>query len=386
MFARRTPESFEPNAFTKAVEQRRAAGLEILDLTVSNPTRAGIEYPAEEILAALGDRRALTYEPQARGWIGAREAVARHHSAQGYEADPERIVLAASTSELYGWLFKLLCAPGETVLVPRPSYPLFECLAGLESVRVEQYRLEEALEWSPDFDSLEEMASRPEVRAIVLVNPNNPTGSFLKRHDWQRIQPAAARHGLALIVDEVFYDYAWGPDGGRTSSLAGPHEALTFTLSGLSKAGGLPQMKLGWVHVAGPGRVVVQAMERLEWIADSYLPVSAPVQYAAPRWLELARGIRRAILGRVLGNRGALPFETHAEGGWCSVLDLPRIDSEEAWALELLDRGVLVQPGFFYDFGREVFAVASLLANPETAREAAERINRGNERKSKGSV
>lgn len=373
MFARRTPDQFEPNAFTRAIEKRRAAGLPILDLTVSNPTRVGIEYPVEAILAALGDRRALTYEPQARGWIGAREAVARHHAVQGYTADPDRIVLASSTSELYGWLFKLLCAPGETVLVPRPSYPLFECLARLESVRVEQYRLEEALEWSPDFDALEEMAGKPGVRAIVFVNPNNPTGTFLKRHEWERMQTIAARHGLALIVDEVFFDYAWIADGGRVSSVAGPHDALTFTLSGLSKAAGLPQMKLGWVHVAGPEGLVSQAMERLEWIADSYLPVSAPVQYAAPRWLELAVGIREKAMERVRLNRGVLPFETHGEGGWCSVLDLPRTRSEEVWALDLLDRGVLVQPGFFYDFGREAFAVASLLARSEVVREAAAR-------------
>lgn len=374
MFARRTPDQFAPNAFTKALERRRAAGLEILDLTVSNPTRAGIEYPTDEILAALGDRRSLTYEPQARGWIGAREAVARHHAAQGYTADPDRVVLASSTSELYGWLFKLLCEPGETVLVPRPSYPLFECLAGLEGVRVEQYRLEEALEWSPEFDALEEMASKAGTRAIVFVNPNNPTGTYLKRHEWERMQAVAARHGLALVVDEVFYDYAWGGDKGRTSSLEGPHGALTFTLSGLSKAAGLPQMKLGWVHVAGPEGLVSQAMERLEWIADSYLPVSAPVQYAAPRWLELAAGIRAAILKRVRGNRGVLPFEIHAEGGWCSLLDLPQTRSEEAWTQELLDRGVLVQPGFFYDFGREALAVASLLVEPETLQQAGRRI------------
>jgi hypothetical protein len=375
LFARRAPEHYEPNALARALERRRAAGLEILDLTVSNPTRAGIEYPEEEILAALHDRRALRYEPEARGWIGAREAVARHHAAQGFAADPKKIVLAASTSELYGWLFMLLCEPGETVLAPRPSYPLFECLAGLECVRVEQYRLEEALEWAPDFEGLEEMAGRRGVKAIVHVNPNNPAGSFLKKHDWTRMQELAARRGLALIVDEVFYDFAWGEDGGRTSSLAGPHGALTFTLSGLSKAAGMPQMKLGWVVVNGPEELARPAIERLEWIADSFLSVSAPVQYAAPRWLELAAGIRRNILDRVLANRGILPFETHSEGGWSSLLDLPKTKTEQQWALELLEReGVLVQPGFFYDFGREAIAVASLLAPPAGVREAARRI------------
>lgn len=375
MFARRTPDQFEPNALTRARERRRAAGGEILDLTVSNPTQARIEYPEEEIRAALADPRATRYEPTARGWIGAREAVARHHAAQGFEPDPERILLAASTSELYCWLFKLLCEPGETVLVPRPSYPLFECLASLECVRVEQYRLEEALEWSPDFEGLEEIAGRGGVKAIVHVNPNNPTGSFLKKHEWERMQQIAARRRLALIVDEVFYDFAWSQDGGRTSSLAGPHGALTFTLSGLSKAAGMPQMKLGWAHVNGPAALARSALERLDWIADSYLSVSAPVQYAAPRWLELAVDIRRKILKRVLANRGLLPFETHSEGGWCSLLDLPKTKSEAQWALELLEReGVLIQPGFFYDFGREALAVASLLPEPSIVREAARRI------------
>jgi hypothetical protein len=344
---------------------------------VTNPTRTGIEYPEDEILAALNDRRAVRYDPTPRGWIGAREAVARHHAAQGFEADPARTLLAASTSELYGWLFKLLCEPGDAVLVPRPSYPLFECLAALESVRVEQYRLQEALEWSPDFDALEELAARLGVRAIIHVNPNNPTGSYLKRHEWERLNQIAARNGMALIVDEVFYDFAWGADPGRTSSLAPPQEALTFTLSGLSKAAGLPQMKLGWVHVAGPEPLVRPAIERLEWIADAYLSVSAPVQHAAPRWLELAAGIRRGILGRVLGNRGVLPFEAHGEGGWCSLLDLPHTRSEEQWALDLLDRqGILLQPGFFYEFEREALLVASLLATPQTVAEAARRLTK----------
>lgn len=375
MFSSRTPGGFTPNELTRAVERRRSAGLEILDLTVTNPTGTGIEYPEEEILAALNDRRVLRYEPTARGWIGAREAVARHHAAQGFRAEPERIMLAASTSELYCWLFKLLCEPGDAVLVPRPSYPLFECLASLEGVRVEQYRLEEAIEWSPDFDRLEEQAGRPGVRAILHVNPNNPTGSYLKRHEWERLSEIAARHGLALIVDEVFYDFAWTEDGGRTSSLAPPHEALTFTLSGLSKAAGLPQMKLGWAHVAGPETLVRPALERLEWIADAYLSVSAPVQHAAPKWLELASGIRARILERVTGNRGVLPFEMHGEGGWCSVLDLPKTAREERWVVELLEReGVLLQPGYFFDFEREAVAVASLLVGREAVAEAAWRV------------
>jgi len=370
VFSRRTPEALEPNELTRAAESRRRAGLPLIDLTNSNPTAAGLEYPGDQILAALSDRRALAYEPAPRGWIGAREAIARHHFAQGWPADPERIILAGSTSELYGWLFKLLCDPGDLVAVPRPSYPLFECLARLEGVQVEHYRLEEALEWSPDPVSLDRLRAR----VLVLVNPNNPTGTFLKRRDWRRLQEFCARRGMALISDEVFYDYAWAPDGARCSSLLGPHEALTFTLSGLSKAAGLPQMKLGWVHVNGPAEQVRDTLTRLEWIADSYLPVSAPVQYAAPKWLELAAGIRSQILGRVLGNRGCLPFEAPAEGGWCSVLDLPKIRSEQDWVLELLRAGVLAQPGYFFDFEREAFLVANLVAGSAEIRQAAKVI------------
>ncbi len=384
-FSARSPGDFRPNRLNAALSARRAAGHDVLDLTLSNPTRAGLVYPSEEILAALADARSLTYEPTSRGLAEAREAIAAHHARQGQAADPERMLLAGSTSEAYGWLFKLLCEPGDEILVPRPSYPLFECLATLDAVRVIEYSLPEDMRWGLDFDVLDRGLT-PRTRAVVLVNPNNPTGAFLKCAEWQRLQSWAASKGLAIIADEVFSDYGWGEDARRVSTFEAKGEALVFTLSGLSKVAGLPQMKLGWIHVSGPRPLLNDALERLEWIADAYLPVSAPIQHAAMRWMELVPQIQAAIRARCLENlaiaRGAFSSAGGArilepEGGWCVVIDLPRFHSEEEWTLRLLERaGVLLQPGFFYDFEREAFLVASLLPQPGTFREGLARLER----------
>jgi aspartate/methionine/tyrosine aminotransferase len=383
-FSSRTPASLAPNQLSVAVERLRAGGARLIDLTLSNPTRAGLEYPEAEILAALADSRTVRYEPSPRGLPAAREAVAAWHAEQGGEASADRLILTGSTSEAYGWLFKLLCEAGDAVMTPRPSYPLFECLAVLEGVRAVQYPLLEELRWGTDLAELERWLD-PRARALVVVNPNNPTGTYLKRSEWQGLQDFAARKGLALIVDEVFFDYAWEDDAERVSSLQGRHEALTFTLSGLSKIAALPQMKLGWIHVSGPPALRGEALERLEWIADSYLPVSAPVQYAAGRWLELTPGIQDGILRRLAENRlavrellgddsawRALP----AEGGWTMLLDAPRICPEEDWALACLEpHHVLVQPGYFYDFEREALLAISLLTEPRQFREALTRMS-----------
>ena len=385
-FSTRSPGDFRPNRLNAALAARRAAGGAVLDLTLSNPTRAGLEYPSEEILAALGDARSLTYEPTPRGLAEAREAIAAHHALHGQAVDPDRMLLAGSTSEAYGWLFKLLCEPGDEILVPRPSYPLFECLATLDAVRVVEYSLPEDLRWGLDFDALER-GRTDRTRAVVLVNPNNPTGVFLKRAEWQRLQSWAASNGLAIIADEVFSDYAWTDGAGeRVSTFEATGEALVFTLSGLSKVAGLPQMKLGWIHASGPRPLLAGALERLEWIADAYLPVSAPIQHAAVRWMQLAPTIQAAIRARCLENlsvaRGAFSATGGArifepEGGWCVVIDVPRFYSEEQWTLRLLGRdGVLLQPGFFYDFEREALLIASLLPQPATFRDGLVRLER----------
>jgi hypothetical protein len=384
-FSARTPGDFQPNRLNAALQSRLEAGQEVLDLTLSNPTRAGLVYPKEEILAALADARSLTYEPTPRGLAEAREAIAAHHARQAQSADPERMLLAGSTSEAYGWLFKLLCEPGDEILVPRPSYPLFECLATLDAVRAVEYSLPEDLRWGIDFDALER-GRTARTRAVVLVNPNNPTGACLKRAEWQRLQSWAASKGLAIIADEVFSDYAWGDSARRVSTFEATGEALVFTLSGLSKVAGLPQMKLGWIHASGPHPLFDEALERLEWIADAYLPVSAPIQHAVVRWMELVPQIQTAIRARCLENlavaRTAFSARSGArilepEGGWCVVIDVPRFYSEEKWALRLLERdGVLLQPGFFYDFEREALLVASLLPQPAIFREGLARLER----------
>ncbi|MGD0200857.1 MAG: pyridoxal phosphate-dependent aminotransferase [Bryobacteraceae bacterium] len=382
MFSSRLDWDLRPNRISALIEAKRTAGAELLDLTESNPTRAGIAYPAEEILAALADPRSLVYEPSPAGLREPRAAVAAYCAARGQEAPAERILLTSSTSEAYALLFKLLCDPGDEVLAPRPSYPLFEFLARLESVRVAQYSLRYHGRWEIDLDALER-ALTGRTRAVVVVNPNNPTGSFLKRRELARLAELCAARGVAIISDEVFSDYAFGADAERVVSLAGVEAALTFCLGGLSKAAGLPQMKLGWIIAGGPAELRARALERLELIADTYLSVATPIQHAAARLLAAGESVQAQIAARTRGNldwlRGAVSGSAidvlDVEGGWYAILRVPRTRSEEEWALELLaGDGVLVQPGFFYDFEAEAFLVVSLLTRPETFREGIRRL------------
>jgi len=378
MFSSRFHWDPSPNRLTRLLAEKRRAGAPVLDLTESNPTHADLLYP-EEIVAALADPRALRYDPQPAGSPAAREAVCRYYAEAGCQVEPEQILLTASTSEAYAYIFKLLADPGDEVLVPRPSYPLFEFLASMESLRVVSYPLVYHGGWSIDCHALA-AAVTPRTRAIVLVNPNNPTGSFLKREELRFLQSL----GLPLISDEVFADYAFSADPQRVPTLAAAHETLAFSMSGLSKIAGLPQMKLGWIVVSGPPSVRDEARDKLEWIADTYLSVAAPVQQAAPRLLELGKGIQEQIAARTRANLAWLsaaipadsPCQTLAlEGGWYATLQVPRIRREEEWVLELLDKdNVLVQPGFFYDFESEAFLVLSLLTPPETFQEGCRRI------------
>jgi len=382
MFSARLPWDAPSNRLSQALARRRQAGAEILDLTESNPTRAGLVYPPE-ILTALADARALLYEPAPAGLEPARAAVAGYYAARGRSVDPARILLTASTSEAYAFLFKLLADPGDEVLVPRPSYPLFDYLAALESVRLRQYPLFYQQGWFLDAPALE-AALTARTRAIIVVSPNNPTGSFLKQRELEHLLALCARHDLALIADEVFSDYALEPCPARVTTLAGCDEALTFTLSGLSKIAGLPQMKLGWIVAGGPPEVRRRALERLELIADTYLSVAAPIQHALPRLLEYGVLVRAQIAARVRSNLetlSALCREQPAcellavEGGWYAILRVPRTRSEEEWTLELLERdGVLVQPGFFFDFDAEAHLVLSLLTPPDSFRIGIERL------------
>lgn len=374
MFSSRLHADLRPSPFAELLAAKRASGTPLLDLTASNPTHAGLTY-CPELLQAFTDPRALVYDASPNGLLSAREAVADYYARRGHTVSPEHILLTASTSEAYALLFKLLCDPGDDVLVPRPSYPLFELLADLESVQVRQYPLLYDHGWSYDLDALERTLT-PRTRAVVLVNPNNPTGSFLKTHELARLVSLCAVRQLAVISDEVFADYPFGPDPYRVATLATVGKCLTFSLSGLSKVAGLPQMKLGWIVVNGPHTLRQTAYERLEFIADTYLSVSTPVQYAAPALIASHQRFQTELHARLQENltalRRAIDVDSPlrllgVEGGWYTIVQVPRIRSEEEWiSLLLQDYNVVMQPGYFYDFDSEAFLVLSLLTPPDT--------------------
>lgn len=379
MFSSRLEWNVSANPIANLLHEKRSSGPEILDLTESNPTAAGFEYDPD-ILAALADPRSLRYEPVPAGMRVAREAIAGYYNGS---VDAGRIIVTASTSEAYGFIFKLLADPGDEVLAPRPSYPLFEFLAALESVRVVNYPLRYHECWALDFDAL---ASRitARTRAIVLVNPNNPSGSFLKKAELTQLIEICRGRDIALVSDEVFSDYCIEEDRERVASLIGVEEGLSFSLSGLSKIAGLPQLKLGWIVASGPSELRREAVERLELIADTYLSVGTPVQWAAHSLLASRRDIQSQIMRRVRENLSFLrdqigpasPWRVlTVEGGWYATLQAPRIRAEEDWVLSLLaDDQVLVQPGFFFDFETEAFLVVSLLTPAAIFREGIRRI------------
>jgi aspartate/methionine/tyrosine aminotransferase len=370
MFSSRLHWDVELNRLSRLAQAKRESGTAVLDLTESNPTQAGFSYPADLITSAFDDPGILTYAPAPAGAISARKAVAEHYASRAHAVSADRILLTASTSESYSWLFKLLANPGDEILVPRPSYPLFDFLAALESVRVVHYPLAYHHGWAVDLDALCQAVS-PRTRAIVAINPNNPTGSFLKKAELERLVELAAARELAIISDEVFADYFFERDPDRVSTLLDVSEALTFCLSGLSKVAGLPQMKLGWIVAGGPSDLRSRAVQRLELIADTYLSVGTPVQSALARLLDAGAALREQIMDRLRENMAFLKAAMikapatrvlEVEGGWYATLHVPRTRSEEEWCLEILDQeNVIVQPGFFYDFESEAFLVISLL-------------------------
>jgi hypothetical protein len=365
------------------VRRARDAGRPLLDLTLANPTRAGFSYPPG-LLDALARPASLGYDPDPLGLRAAREAVAADYARRGVSIDPDRIVLTASTSEAYGWLFKLLCKPdGDTVLVPAPSYPLFDHLTRLEGVFGQPYCLEYHDRWVVDFESVDRSWT-DEVRAMLVVSPNNPTGSEIDQEELTTIAASCAYNGAALIVDEVFADYPLRP--GTSVKTEVPPECLAFRLGGLSKSAGLPQLKLGWIAVSGPDEKVTRALQHLELIADTYLSVSTPVQVAAPALIAGGAEVRAQILERVQRNYAALcqaaPRQAavevlSADAGWSAVLRVPATLPEETLAIALLEEdGVLVHPGFFFDFPHEAFLVVSLLPAPDEFDEGLRRLMR----------
>ncbi len=384
MFAKRTDWNLAPNRFTVALQKHRASGRELLDLTASNPTEIGIRYDGLRILKALVDLRALEYKPEPKGMRRAREAVADYYRAREQSSiavDPEQIILTTSTSEAYTYLFRLLCEPGDEVLVPTPSYPLFEFLAGLQDVRLTPYALVYDHGWQLDFHTLEHALSS-RTRAVLVVHPNNPTGSYVKAAEIQAMNALCAARGLAIIADEVFLDY--GHDGHSRPTFAANTQALTFTLSGLSKISGLPQMKFAWLVASGPVELWSAALARLELIADTYLSMSAPVQLAAPEFLRQRLAFQPELLSRIGANLSELDAQLakqplccrlDIEGGWYAVLRVPVTRTDEDLAIELLEHnGVLVHPGHFYDFHAEGYLVLSLITPAQDFAEGLRRV------------
>jgi alanine-synthesizing transaminase len=421
MFSDRTNWKLTPNRLTAALDGVRTRGARMLDLTASNPTRVGLHYDGRAIIEALASRSAMDYDPQPKGLAVARAAVAdyyrKSHGIAGFDA--ERLILTTSTSEGYSFVFRLLCNPGDEILVPKPSYPLFEFLADLQDVKLVAYPLIYDHGWQVDFPSLEK-AVTPRTRGVVVVHPNNPTGSYVGPQERELLNGFCRAHGLAIIADEVFLDYRLdapsgdapnfdevvdrdaggdcrsfhaprdrnapiqrlGRDDSSWFSFAGNREVLTFTLSGLSKISALPQMKVAWIAVSGAG--ADEAMGRLEVIADTYLSMNAPVQWATPRLLEQRQSMQRQLMARVHRNLAELDGQLarqemcerlKVEGGWYAVVRVPVTRSDEELAIELLqEKSVLAHPGHFYDFPSDGYLVLSLITEEEVFREGIRRM------------
>ncbi len=360
------------NATTRTLDALRRRGIDVVDLTVSNPTAVGFDYPAD-LLTPLASPESLSYDPQPMGLWSAREAVAGDFLRRGLNIPPERVALTASTSEAYAWLFKLLCDPGDAVLIPQPSYPLFEHLTMLESVAARPYRLDYHSEWRIDLDGLV-AAIGDRTRAVLVVSPNNPTGSFLHVDDLQRLDEVCAARNLMLIGDEVFADFPLAASP-HARSVMHARDAVVCSLGGLSKTVGLPQIKLGWIGFGGPSSKLDELMPAYELVADTFLSVSTPAQVALPHLLARGADVRAQIQARIARNLqhlraavGTTPAISllPAEGGWSATLQVPSYRSEEALVIELLTADhVLVHPGYFFDFAREAFVVVSLLVKPE---------------------
>ena len=383
MFADRTRWNLQVNQFSQALERRRKSGERILDLTASNPTTVGLKYDESAILTGLSRRESLIYEPDPRGLRTAREAVVRYYAeaAGETELDPESIILTASTSEAYSYLFRLLCNPGDEVLVGTPSYPLFEYLAEIQDVRLVSYELVYDHGWQIDFHSLrQKLTSR--TRAIMLVHPNNPTGSYISNNERTELNAIAREHELALVVDEVFLDFPL--DGARHTSFATNADALTFTLSGLSKICALPQMKLAWLIASGPEELKKEALARLELIADTYLSPSAPIQHATADFLAMRNAVQDQLMTRVRANLAELDLRLtgqqlcqrlEVEGGWYAVLRMPVTRTDEQLAVDILEQqSVVVHPGLFFDFHSDGYLVLSLITPEAIFAEGVRRV------------
>lgn len=385
MFSNRTNWRLAPNALSRLLEAKEADGVEVLDLTEVNPTRAGLRYNTGEILTALARPRSLVYEPSPQGLWTARRAVADYYEAQGEIIDPDALFLTSGTSEAYAMLFKLLANPGDEILIPQPGYPLLTYLAELESLLGIYYpwRYDEGTGWSMDLDILEAVIT-PKTKAVVLVNPNMPTGSYIKGHELRALNGICSRHDLALVVDEVFSDFRWNEASGQVKTVVNHSESLTFVLNGFSKVLGLPQVKLAWIVVSGPPDLFELARRRLEMITDVYLSVGTPVQHGADLLLRQRQAMQEQMRSRIAANRQCLQEQLagatnarllKAEGGWYGVVRMEDHLSDEDRVLQLLQKDhTLVHPGYFHDFDQEGFIVVSLLTPVAVFSEGVSRL------------
>jgi alanine-synthesizing transaminase len=399
VFSRRTNWPLTPNRFTAAVERHRAAGKQVLDLTASNPTTIGLHYNSAAILSGLSNAQAVKYEPDPKGLRLARDTVAAYYQERGTTVDPERIILTTSTSEAYSFIFRLLCEPGDEVLIAAPSYPLFEILADLQDVHLKSYPLFYDHGWHIDLHALAASIT-DQTRAVMVVHPNNPTGSYVQPNEAEQLHALCGQHQMAIVADEVFLDFAHTK--AVPPSFVGPiircsdhltenrqpktenETAVTFTLSGLSKIAGLPQMKFAWIVVSGPDTLVIDAVARVEIIADTYLSMNAPIQLAAPALFETRHAFQRQLMQRITTNLAELDRQLSTaqtcrrleiEGGWYAVLRVPATRSDEDLAIDLLEKhSVLVHPGHFYDFSSDGYLVLSLIAPEEEFSEAVKRL------------
>ncbi|HKW32713.1 MAG TPA: pyridoxal phosphate-dependent aminotransferase [Candidatus Acidoferrum sp.] len=369
MFADRAKWNLAPNRLGEALARHRAAGKPLVDLTVSNPTECGLAYDKRAILEALQNPAVLEYKPEPQGLVSARQAVCEYYAERNVNVEVDDIFLTTSTSEAYSYAFRLLCNPSDEILIPAPSYPLFDFLADIQDVKPVRYPLVYDHGWQMDFHGLER-AITPCTCAIVVVHPNNPTGHFTKSAEVEKLNAICIERGIALVADEVFLDFSLSAD--RPASIARNSEALTFTLSGISKICGLPQMKAAWLVVRGPQESKNEAKARLEVIADTFLSMNAPVQLALPTFLSQGRAFQNQLMERVSRNLAELDQQLSlqkvcsrldVEGGWNAVLRVPATRSDEELALSLLnEKGVYVHPGHFYDFPRDGFLVLSLIS------------------------
>jgi len=383
MFADRTNWNLSTNRLAQAVERQRSSGRKLLDLTASNPSECGFQYDQNKILQALQHRGALEYRPDPRGLKSARTAVAEYYQSLEATVPTEDVILTTSTSEAYSFVFRLLCNPGDELLIPSPSYPLFDFLADIQDVKLIRYPLFYDHGWHIDFHSLRNGVT-PRARGIIVVHPNNPTGHFAKPEEMSQLQEICAVHDMALIADEVFLDFAL--DRKRRRSFVEEHGALTFTMSGLSKICGLPQMKAAWLVGSGPTDKKREGLARLEVIADTYLSLNTPIQVAAPALLDQRDGFQEQLMARVHKNLAELDSQLERqkvcgrlemEGGWDAVLRVPATRSDEDLAVEMLEQlDVYVHPGHFYGFPADGYLVVSLITHEPEFLQGIDRVLR----------